>query len=389
MVCPPCWMEPEPSNANYSGTNDTAADYQAAFVTASDTWERSDNSFDATYLGPTTRKASSFGNGPSFMRMDNNNDVDFGNLNKYSGAIAVVLYWYYSSTGEIVEADMRMNEDYPWTANVGFNGNPDTSTGNTCCYEYNNIGIHEFGHFHSGLNDLYDVDESKLTMYGYGAKGELKNRTLGLGDVISIASAYPATTPPPLAVTTTSLPDGAVDAAYSATLEATGGAAPYTWAITVGAISAGLSLNTSTGEISGTPTTAETQNFTVEVTDDDLATDTQALSIIVNPPPPLAVTTTSLPDGTVGVAYSTMLEATGGTAPYTWAITVGAIPAGLSLNTSTGEISGTPTTAETQNFTVEVTDGDLATDTQALSISINLAPSGTFSLTVSYSFLNI
>jgi len=171
--------------------------------------------------------------------------------------------------------------------------------------------------------------------------------------------------PEDLVITTTSLPDGQVGVAYSQTLAATGGVTPYSWAVVSGSLPAGLSLNSSTGEISGTPTTAETANFTVEVTDSDTpaSTDQQALSITVAPED-LVITTT---------AYSQTLAATGGVTPYSWSIISGALPAGLSLNSSTGEISGTPTTAETANFTVEVTDsqGTPDSDTKALSITID------------------
>ncbi|MHC4714273.1 MAG: putative Ig domain-containing protein, partial [Planctomycetota bacterium] len=180
--------------------------------------------------------------------------------------------------------------------------------------------------------------------------------------------------PDPLEITTTSLPDGEVGVAYSQTLQATGGVTPYSWAVVSGSLPAGLSLNSSTGEISGTPTAYGTSNFTVEVTDSQGVPDSdqKALSIYVAPAN-LVITTASLPGGTVGVAYSETLQATGGVTPYTWAVITGSLPAGLSLNASTGEISGTPTTAETANFTVEVTDsqGTPDTDTQALSITIS------------------
>jgi len=90
------------------------------------------------------------------------------------------------------------------------------------------------------------------------------------------------------------------------------------------------------------------------------------------------ITTTSLPDGTVSIAYSQTLTATGGTTPYTWIISSGSLPAGLSLNSSTGEISGTPTSTGTSNFTVKVVDSSLPQmcDTQPLSITIDEAPEG-------------
>ena len=84
---------------------------------------------------------------------------------------------------------------------------------------------------------------------------------------------------------------------------------------------------------------------------------------------PPVITTTSLPSATVGTAYTQTLAATGGNGSYTWAVTAGALPAGLSLNVSSGAITGTPTTAATSNFTVQATSAGL-TDTKALSITV-------------------
>ncbi|MHC4714722.1 MAG: putative Ig domain-containing protein [Planctomycetota bacterium] len=206
-----------------------------------------------------------------------------------------------------------------------------------------------------------------------GYESRPSDGTLDIG-----AFEYDAGGVPDLQITTTSLPDGTISVPYSQTVQATGGVTPYSWSIISGSLPAGLSLNSSTGEISGTPTTEETANFTVQCTDsqDPADTDTQALSITINAAPqPLEITTTSLPDGTVGIGYSQTLQATGGVTPYSWAVISGSLPAGLSLNSSTGEISGTPTTVETANFTVEVTDSDSppSTDQQALSIDVNAA----------------
>ncbi len=88
---------------------------------------------------------------------------------------------------------------------------------------------------------------------------------------------------------------------------------------------------------------------------------------------PLAITTASLPAGTVGVAYSATLTASGGTPPYTWSLASGSLPAGLTLNSSA--ISGTPTAAGTANFTVQVFDSasPAANITKALSITVAAA----------------
>ena len=93
-------------------------------------------------------------------------------------------------------------------------------------------------------------------------------------------------------------------------------------------------------------------------------------TVSVTSNPAVVVTTTSLADGVQGSAYSETLSAMGGDGTYTWSITNGLLPTGLILNASTGEISGTPTVAETQNFTVEVVSGDRQTMQQALSITV-------------------
>jgi hypothetical protein len=173
---------------------------------------------------------------------------------------------------------------------------------------------------------------------------------------------------PALAITTSSLPVGQQNVAYSATVTATGGTPAYTWSLASGSLPVGLTLASSTGVISGTPTTVGTSNFTVRVTDSNSLTTTQALSLIVVAP--LRISTTSLPAGTQNTAYSASMAATGGTAPYSWSVTSGALPTGLTLASSTGVISGKPTTVGTSNFTVRVTDSNSFTATQALSLTV-------------------
>ncbi len=183
---------------------------------------------------------------------------------------------------------------------------------------------------------------------------------------------------PALTVTSTSLPDGAMNVAYTTTLAASGGIAPYTWSISSGALPSWAKLDTSTGVISGTPNATGTTSFTVKVTDSTTpkaAIATQALSITVNTG--LSVTTTSLPNGVVNVAYTTTLAASGGITPYTWSISSGVLPSWAKLDTSTGVISGTPVGTGTTSFTVKVTDSTTPTPltaTQALSITISATP---------------
>ncbi len=185
-------------------------------------------------------------------------------------------------------------------------------------------------------------------------------------------------------ITTTTLAAGTEGQSYSQTVSVTGGAGTLTYSLSAGALPAGLSLSSSTGAITGTPTGPDTtSNFTVEVTDSSTVSpqsETQALSILINPAAALAVTTTpnSLPVGTVGTVHpTTPLTATGGIPPYTWTITSGALPPGFNPLTSAGQLSGTPTSAGTYSFTVQVTDSTKATATADLSIMVNAVSSCT------------
>ncbi len=185
------------------------------------------------------------------------------------------------------------------------------------------------------------------------------------------------TTPAALSITTGSLPNGQVGAAYSATLTATGGSTPYTWSLTGGTLPAGLSLNTSTGAITGTPTSVVTAaSLTFTVTDSGNPTQTNSATLTVNVGPPgLLVATTSLPNGQVGVAYSATLAASGGTIPYAWSLTGGTLPAGLSLNSATGSITGTPSaTVSGATLSFKVTDASNPAQSATAGLTLTISP---------------
>jgi large repetitive protein len=164
-----------------------------------------------------------------------------------------------------------------------------------------------------------------------------------------------------------SLPNGQVNLAYTGvSLTASGGLAPYTYTVTSGSLPIGLILST-TGAFSGTPTTAETSSFTVQVTDSEkpAVSATQTFSITIQSP--LTITTTSLPAGNIGIAYSASIGISGGVAPYACAVSSGALPTGISLSptgTAACTLSGTPSGAGTFDFTLTVTDS--ATGTPAI-----------------------
>ncbi|MFO3706358.1 putative Ig domain-containing protein [Xanthomonas codiaei] len=177
---------------------------------------------------------------------------------------------------------------------------------------------------------------------------------------------------PTVTLPATALPAGTAGQAYASAINpATGGIAPYTYAVTAGALPAGITFAASTGALSGTTTSVGTFNFSVTATDSTSGTPSQAtrgytLSIAA---PQITVAPTTLPGATRGTAYSQALSASGGTAPYTYSISAGALPAGLTL-ASNGTLSGTATVEGTFNVTVEATDANSFTGTQAYALTV-------------------
>jgi hypothetical protein len=179
---------------------------------------------------------------------------------------------------------------------------------------------------------------------------------------------------PILAVATTSLPRGAVGTAYPGSLEATGGAFPYTWSQTSGGtMPPGVSL-ASNGNFYGTPTAPGTFGpYIFKVTDNAGSTASSPSLSITIAATALTVTTSGLPQGYVGSAYSVTLAASGGTAPYSWSETSGgALPPGIADVTSAGLIQGTPTTTGTYGpYVFTATDSAGATaSSQSLTLVV-------------------
>jgi hypothetical protein len=149
-----------------------------------------------------------------------------------------------------------------------------------------------------------------------------------------------------------------VGTAYSQTLSASGGTAGYSsWTVTSGALPSGLTLNASTGVISGTPTASASPStsVTVRVNDAYGCQGTQVVTLQICPV--ISVNPSILPTPTVGTAYSQTLSASGGAASYTYALASGTLPAWATLSSS-GLLSGTPTSATAATFAVRVTDAN-------------------------------
>lgn len=197
---------------------------------------------------------------------------------------------------------------------------------------------------------------------GAGLSGRAFARTGAVTlDSNAVAVCLAPLTCPVITVNPAILPPAVIGTPYLQTITASGSSAvPITFSVTSGALPAGLSLNSATGVLSGTATTAGTSNFTITARDANGCTGLRAYTMIIAPLipscPTITVNPATLPGGSIGSAYSQTLSASGSTnPPVTFSITSGSLPVGLTLSPA-GAITGVPTTAGTASFTVTATD---------------------------------
>jgi len=250
------------------------------------------------------------------------------------------------------------------------------ATGGTLPYDWKVVsGTHPTG---------FALDAGTGQYYGTPTKGGSYPLTFSVTD-----SSKPAQTKtvkltvvvetPAFSITTTSFPAGTKGSKYSSTIKATGGTPSYLWSITSGKLPGGVTFAATTGVLSGTPTATGTFPLTFEVKDSsspDL-TKSASFSLVVaasnSTSSALTITSSALAAGTDDKAYSSQLKASGGTPSYTWSITSGKLPAGLTLAATTGVISGTPSTTGTSTFTATVKDSSNPDQTKSASTSIVIA----------------
>jgi hypothetical protein len=197
---------------------------------------------------------------------------------------------------------------------------------------------------------------------------------LGCGSV-QMANAAHGSNTAPLTIATRLLPSAIVDTPYVIVLDATGGTPGYYWSITSGQLPPGMSLAASTGIISGTPSAGG--NYSVGVTLSDASTPAEKRSSTVTisvADSPLAIVTSDLPSATDSASYSQPLQATGGGGGYTWSISSGSLPAGLTLVRATGTITGTPKRIGTATFVATVRDGEYPAQSQSKVITLAVVP---------------
>jgi hypothetical protein len=200
-------------------------------------------------------------------------------------------------------------------------------------------------------------------------------QTASVGYAIEVA---PAPAPPvaPPTITTTALPHAQVGAPYDESIAGNGGTTPYQWSVSAGSLPAGLSLDPIVGTLAGTPRVTGQDNFTVTLTDAGGGTASEDFTLEVDAAPatpsaPPAITTTSLPAGSDGAPYAVTPDVSGGTGPYTFWLSSGTLPSGLSLNPITGTITGTVAAGATsETFTVAMTDAAGQTTTQVYTLAV-------------------
>ena len=187
-----------------------------------------------------------------------------------------------------------------------------------------------------------------------------------------------------VAITTASpLAQGMLNVAFKSTLTATGGTPPYSWSVASGSLPAGVTLSAA-GVISGTPTAYGTNSFTVQVADSAPTPQSATAPLVLQiSGGTLAISTTSLPSGTEGVAYSSQLAAAGGVPPYSWTINA-TIPIASGLGFSVaGLLAGTPTgiSDTTPIFTVVDSAGNAVSQDFGLLVqpALGSIPDGSYS----------
>jgi large repetitive protein len=189
----------------------------------------------------------------------------------------------------------------------------------------------------------------------------------------AITSCVVTVTAPSVLTIVVNTPDGRVNQSYSGGLSATGGLSPLSWSVSSGALPPGVNLNAATGALTGIPTAPGTFSFAVRVTDANKATGSANVSI--NILPSLTITTpATLPPVAGGSSYRQTLATSGSSGAVTWSIVSGALPAGLTLDATTGVISGSPTQVGTFSFTAQAVDGIRQQTQQKFTLTVTLAP---------------
>jgi hypothetical protein len=241
-----------------------------------------------------------------------------------------------------------------------------TASGGTGPYTFSGAGVIPVG---LGLSNSGTLSGTPMTAQTVtvAIRATDANGCFGWLTTPVLISPTPVHPCPTIVLSPQTLTNGTVGTAYSQTFAASGGSSPYTF--TASGLPSGLALS-SGGVLSGTPTASGSSSVTVTATDTNGCPGSVTTTLTVQAAPPVVITLSpgALPGGTVSTPYSQQMSATGGASPYTFALTSGTLPTGLSLSSS-GLISGTPSLAITAPITIRATDSHGATGSLATTLS--------------------
>ena len=241
------------------------------------------------------------------------------------GTCSVIMNASKSVTATVNLSTVNLTTSYTGSGNGAIAPSPVGTSCGTGCYSYPWGTVVSFG--------ATPAVGTVFAGWGGACSGAGACRVM-MNSPQSVSAGFSAV--PLLTITTSSLPNGTLNTAYAQTISISGGLSPYTFSVMTGFLPAGLTLNSSTGAISGTPTNAAVWSFTVQVKDVSRQTAQAALTITIITGP-LTITTTSLPGGTQNTSYSQTRLAQGGLPPYTFNLTSGSLPSGLTLITSNNQ----------------------------------------------------